>query len=171
MSNSIAWHVLQTEPQREATAAGHLIGYRFDIYLPVMAVLVAAGRRSRREQRPLFPGYLFVRVAPERMRLVYSVPGSRGLLREAGGGEGSFAVIGEGAIDWIREQEKSIARRVVENPTPFAVGDQVRFAEGPLQGKTGPIEALADAERITVLINLLGRATPVVTAAHSLEAL
>jgi transcription antitermination factor NusG len=57
---SPSWHVLLIEPQREATAAGHLVGRRFGIYLPMLYRKMVSRGRLIEQSRPMFPGYLFV---------------------------------------------------------------------------------------------------------------
>lgn len=54
------WHVIVTEPNREATAAGHLIGRGFGIYLPEYDEVVISRGRKRVLHQKMFPGYLFV---------------------------------------------------------------------------------------------------------------
>ena len=54
------WHVIVTEPNRESTAAAHLVARGFGTYLPEFdEVVVIRGKRRVRRQR-MFPGYLFV---------------------------------------------------------------------------------------------------------------
>ncbi len=54
------WHVIVTEPNREATAAGHLIGRGFGTYLPEYDQVAVTRGRKRVIHRKMFPGYLFV---------------------------------------------------------------------------------------------------------------
>lgn len=54
------WHVLVTEPNREATAAGHLIGRGFGTYLPEYDQVAVTRGRKRVLHQKMFPGYLFV---------------------------------------------------------------------------------------------------------------
>ncbi len=54
------WHVIVTEPNRETTAAGHLIGRGFGTYLPEYDEMVITRGRKRVLHQKMFPGYLFV---------------------------------------------------------------------------------------------------------------
>lgn len=54
------WHVIVTEPNREATAAGHLIGRGFGTYLPDYDQIAVIRGRKRVIHQRMFPGYLFV---------------------------------------------------------------------------------------------------------------
>lgn len=56
-----SWHLVQTAPRRETTAAAHLEGRRFGTYLPtfgVDSILPVSGECHA--GMPLFPGYVFV---------------------------------------------------------------------------------------------------------------
>ena len=63
-----SWFVVQTQPRAEAKAKRHLINQGFTTYLPVYRRRVRHARRSEIALRPLFPGYLFVRLDPEQQR-------------------------------------------------------------------------------------------------------
>jgi transcription antitermination factor NusG len=54
------WHVLVTQPNRETTAAAHLIGRGFGTYLPEITKVAIVRGRKRTCRQALFPGYLFV---------------------------------------------------------------------------------------------------------------
>jgi transcriptional antiterminator RfaH len=95
----------------------------------------------------LFPGYLFVRLdlGRDRWRAVYSTVGVRTLVSA---GDRPLAVPPE-VIEEIRAREDS--------GCTFRRGDRVRFAEGPLVDTTGLFDCRNDGERVTVLLDLLGR--------------
>lgn len=54
------WHVIVTQPNREATAAGHLIGRGFGTYLPEVTRRIISRGRLRNLTLPMFPNYLFL---------------------------------------------------------------------------------------------------------------
>ena len=47
-----------------------------------------------------------------------------------------------------------------EESLPFQAGDSVEISNGPLKGLSGIVSAVS-AERVTVLLSLLGREKPV----------
>ena len=60
----MTWYAVQTKPRQEGTAALNLQRQHFHTYLPKIRL-----RKRRRQQwhkvvEPLFPGYLFIKVAP-----------------------------------------------------------------------------------------------------------
>lgn len=58
------WYVVQTKPRQEARAEAHLVRQGFECYLPV-AEYAAGASVARLMPPPLFPGYLFIRMAHE----------------------------------------------------------------------------------------------------------
>jgi transcriptional antiterminator RfaH len=60
------WTVAQTESQREAIAADQLTRRGFEVYAPKI--------KNRKRVEPLFPGYIFVRIA-ERWHAINSTIG------------------------------------------------------------------------------------------------
>jgi transcriptional antiterminator RfaH len=103
----------------------------------------------------LFPGYLFVRLdlGRDRWRAVYSTVGVRTLVSA---GDRPLAVPPE-VIEEIRAREDSSGLVVLGSGCTFRRGDRVRFAEGPLVDTTGLFDCRNDGERVTVLLDLLGR--------------
>lgn len=97
------WLIVRTEGGREQTAAAHLIGRRFGVYLPhFKETLVVRGRKMERT-RMLFPGYLFVFVwgASQHVRRILAVPGVIEVMMIGG----RPAIVPDDLIDRIREQE------------------------------------------------------------------
>lgn len=168
------WFIIETEPQRETTAAAHMIGRGLAPYVPLTLVKgVRAGRTVRDVTRPMFRGYLFIRLLfgldYDRIR---NLPGVRGVLRKAG--VDGYANPRDRDIEFIRSQEKEAldpdAYRF-EKLAPFKVGRTVRVTEGPFGGFKGKIWQLADHERITILLDVFARSTPVTFAPDQLDPL
>lgn len=160
------WYIIETEPQRETTAAAHMMGRGFAPYLPmVMTRGVRAGRGVRDVTRPMFRGYLFLRMLfgleYDRIR---NLPGVRGVLKKAGNNENNFAHPTDRDIEFIKSQEKEAldpGAAKAARLAPYTVGRTARVIEGPFGGFTGKIWQLADDERITILLDIFGRSTPV----------
>ena len=54
----------------------------------------------------------------------------------------------------------------------FAVGDSVRITEGPLEGFVGTVDAMElDKLRLTVIVSMFGRETPVELELEQVEAI
>jgi len=171
VARSPRWYIVQTEPGREKTAQQQIGVYSFESYLPVIAVFEQRGRFHQRRIRPMFPGYLFVRLdlavdRHDRIRLLPGIQaGERAFMRKPGG---SYATLREAEVVRIVEaQSVSLGRR---KPTlPFHKGQLVELTAGPFAGIVGVIDRLDDVDRISVLIAALGRETPVRVSASGLR--
>lgn len=80
---SPCWHVIETHPNRERTAAAHLIARRFGVFVPEKEETVVRRGRNFEQTTLMFRGYIFVfvwdilehidriKAIPGVMRLVY----------------------------------------------------------------------------------------------------
>lgn len=167
------WHILTTEPQRELAVAAGLVGYGVTIYLPTYPVRVACapntGKKLRIVDRPMFPGYLFARLADgDAWRAMHRVSGIAGYLR---GPEGP-KLVSEVGIDLVRQSEKALlAASKIEREKPFKPGDHVRIDEdgNPWTGLDGVVERLDKADRAVILLMMPNMAWPVSIATASLR--
>jgi transcriptional antiterminator RfaH len=149
-----AWYVVQTHPHAEAKAASHLERQEYSIYLPRYLRRRRHARRVEVVLRPLFPGYLFAHLDPNRCRW-RSINGTIGV-REILSNGGSPICVPDRIIDEIkaREDETGAVKLV---PPSFARGQIVRLLEGPLAEMNGLFEEMRDENRAVLLISLLGR--------------
>jgi len=151
-----AWYVVHTQPMAEQRAAANLRRQGYEVYLPLYRRRVSHARRIAMVERPLFPRYLFVRFDPtrDRWRPILATFGVSFLLRL---GETPIPVPG-GIVDALRANEA--ARAFDETPAParkLGIGAKIRVLAGPFADLVGKFHALADAERVVVLLDLLGR--------------
>lgn len=166
------WYVLRCEPQQERSAAGHLIGRRFKTYLPEIPRWTTRGVRRKKVQVmvPMFPGYLFVRLGPVsdrgRWGEAASTPGIHSFMRL----DDSYAIVSDNDMKRVLEVEQG-ERKPKEKARPYARGETIRIGEGPFTGFNAQIIRLEEQDRITVLLNLLGRATPVSLESSQIEKL
>jgi transcription antitermination factor NusG len=169
------WHVIHTEPQCEHMAHGGLVGRRFKVYLPTITKVVRAGRRERPVERPMFPGYLFIRfdwtprldgLTQDRWTRVFATAGVHGLLMN---GERP-AVVPDAAIAKVYAIEEDIRTpKTKEQAIGYELLETVRISDGPFAEHLGKIDQLDDEKRITVLLSLFGRQTKVVLSAGQIE--
>ena len=150
------WYLAYTEPRRERFAKEHLDRQCYETYLPLCGRVEA-----------MFPRYLFFRpthaaqsIAPAR-----STRGIQAVVRFGI----RYAQVSPAVIAAIREQE-SLGKQqspAYGRPRP---GQRVRVQSSApaLAGLEGLVHSSA-AQRVVVLMEILGRQTPVRLAAASLE--
>ena len=146
------WAAVNTQPHREQVAHANLERQGFVAYCPVVRRRRSHARRVDEVLRPLFPGYLFVNVSLERefWRPILSTHGVRTLVRC--GDQPSPVDIRFIAALKAREVDGAIVRP----PVPYQVGQQVRVVDGAFDGIVATILDLAEKDRLTVLLDLLG---------------
>ncbi|MCP5370565.1 MAG: transcriptional activator RfaH [Hyphomicrobiales bacterium] len=149
------WYAVHTHVGGEAKAAFHLRRQGFGVYLPRYLKRRRHARRTDWVPAPLFPRYLFVGmdVARARWRAVHSTVGVSYLVCQ---GDAPLPVP-DAVIDEIRAHEDERDMVVIGRKIPFARGDRVRIVDGPLADQVGLFDAITDAERVVLLLDLLGR--------------
>jgi transcriptional antiterminator RfaH len=161
------WHVAQTHPHAELRAAMHLQRQGFDIYLPRYLKRRRHARKVETVQAPLFPGYLFVAIdiATQRWRAIHSTVGVAHLVCN-----GNDPVpLPDAIIRQLqgREQDGFVQ---LPAPPPFRAGEAVRIVEGAFASCLGLYEGMKDDERVSVLLDLLGRKVRVVLDVEAVAA-
>jgi len=118
------------------------------------------------KDQQLFPGYMLVEMEmkPETMRLITS--GFR-VLRFLGGKEP--APLPKREVDRIISQMKGeieIGPKEIE----FAEGHEVEIQDGPFAGFVGIVDKVdAENEKLTVMVSIFGRMTPVELGFHQVK--
>jgi len=152
MHRQHGWVVVNTQPHQERLALENLMRQQFHVYCPWMLKRIRHARRMQEVSRPLFPGYIFVQIAPDtRWAPICSTYGVRALVRS---GEQPSFLPGDFIADLrIREIDG-----VIVKPTrPFEMGQQVRIAGGAFHDFVGTVVDMDERDRIIVLMKLLNR--------------
>jgi transcriptional antiterminator RfaH len=149
------WYVVHTHAHCESKAAIHLRRQAYTVYLPHLQKKIRHARRLSLVGRPLFPRYLFVRLDIEQApwRAIRSTIGVAGLVSTSD----RPAPVPVGIIEQIQASED--ADGIVRLPTAdhFRNGQLVEITDGAFDGLQGLVESTTDEERVTLLLNLLGR--------------
>ena len=174
------WYILLTHSQQEGIAHAGLIGRGFRAYAPTFCKNVCfrkATATSKGSQhkvaRPLFPGYGFIELVKgeEPWERVRGVPGVRNFLNI----EGRPASLPAEAVMAIRakeelEEQKFASAKAGKRYFPYKAGDKVVILKEPFAELLGEVEKLDDKGRITILLELFGRASSVTMDASEIKA-
>jgi transcriptional antiterminator RfaH len=160
------WYVINTQPQKEERAREHLLRQGFDVYLPRWRRRRSHARRIEWVSAPLFPRYLFVGFDIETTRwcAIQSTIGVSYLVCN----DRLPLPMPDGIVDQIRAREAKTG--LVEIKPIFRKGDPVIVGEGPFLEQIGLFECMNDAERVIILLNLLGRKVRVKVPVYSIRA-
>jgi transcriptional antiterminator RfaH len=154
------WHVVQTHAHAEAKAQMHLARQGFETYLPRYLKRRRHARRTDTVASPLYPRYLFVSfdTAFHRWRAIQS---TFGVARLVCNGDTPASIDGS-VIGGLKRRESAQGFIQFERRQRFAIGDKVRICDGVFSDCLGLFESLGDRERVTILLDLLGRKVRVV---------
>lgn len=154
------WYLAHTKPLAERTAQANLERQGYVTYLPRLAQIVRRRQRWVRSVVPLFPRYLFLRLDTGRqsLRPVHSTVGVASIVRFGQ----CCAVVRDDVIEELRSgADPATGLHRLHAATRFARGTRVRITAGPFCGINGVFERADGAERVMILLNLLGQETPV----------
>ena len=151
------WFAVNTQPQREELAALHLLDQGHQVFLPRHARLVRHARKLEQRVTALFPGYLFVRLDPERARW-RAVNGTRGVRAILSDGDRPLPVR-RGVVEAIMAETGPGG--VLAMPDELHTGDRVRVFDGIRLGTPEAAEDIADLspDRLRAVLGVLAEVT------------
>ena len=158
---------LPTSP-KERFALENLERQDFTAYCPMHIKRI--GRRNKGQAdvaRPLFPGYVFIEVTPERShwRPILSTYGVRNLIRMGG----DIASVDSRFVSALKLRE--IDGVVARPEVAYAIGDNVTIAGGPFDGIVATILSMDEKDRLIVLMQVLNRPVKVQMQARQVSPL
>jgi len=162
------WYVAQTHSRAEAKAAAHLGRQGFPVYLPRYLKRRRHARRVETIAAPLFPRYLFVGIdmMTQRWR---SIQSTIGVMQLVCNGE-EPAAIDDRIIAGLKARENELGFIQLNQRPNFRPGDKLRVIEGVFCDSLGLFEGTTDNERVTILLDLLGRKVRVMLDAEFIAA-
>jgi transcriptional antiterminator RfaH len=168
MSEGARWYVVQTQVNGEARAAENLRRQGYETYLPRYLKRRRHARKVDFIAKPLFPRYMFVAidVATQRWRSVQSTVGVSRLVTNGD----EPAAVPEGVVCALRAREDTKGLVKMEAGPAFAPGDKVRVLAGAFMDNAGLFDGMADHDRVSILLDMLGRQVRVVLDADLVAA-
>lgn len=159
------WYAAYTSANHEKRVAEQMGARGVENFLPLYANVRRWKNGRVTLHRPLFPGYVFVRIALRDRLRVQQIPGVARLV----GFDGVPAALPDEEIEVLRT---SLASGVRAQPHPFlATGRRVRIKSGSLAGIEGIFLRRKGKLRVVVSIGLIQRAVAVDAEAADLEML
>ena len=163
------WYIVHTYSGQEArakqalleraSALGHQDSFA-EILIPEESVVEMVKGQKRTSKRKFFPGYILVRMDlnDETWHIVKGTPKVTGFV---GGGETPPPISDEEVARMTQRIKEGAVK-----PKPkihFEDGENVRVISGPFANFSGFVdEVLEDKEKLRVMVQVFGRATPVV---------
>jgi transcriptional antiterminator RfaH len=154
------WYLIHSKPLAETTAQANLERQGYTTYLPRLVQVVRRQQRWTESVVPLFPRYLFLHLDAglQSLRPVHSTVGVCNIVRFGA----RCAVVREEVIAELRGCADPLSGlHRLKMAARFSRGTRVRITAGPFCGINGIFERADGAERVTILLNLLGHEMPV----------
>jgi transcription antitermination factor NusG len=150
------WFVAQTLCHREKLALLHMGRQGFRSFLPSFHKTVRHARQLREVITPVFPGYIFVVLDPERDRW-RSINGTFGVARLISAHDRPTPVPTGVVEALLATVDESGLVRLDGGLQP---GQKVRVVAGPFAQVLGVLERLNGKGRVRVLLNIMGGQAP-----------
>jgi transcriptional antiterminator RfaH len=148
------WYLIYTKPRQEKCALQNLEQQGYQCYLPLLPKEKLRQGALALSEEPLFPRYLFIKLAQDFMAKSWSpIRSTKGVSRLVRFGA-EPAKIDDALVDLLKTHEGSV---VGEPERLYKVGERVQLTRGPFAGIEG-IYQMADGDRrVMVLIELMSK--------------
>ena len=156
----LRWYLVHTKQSSETLARANLERQGYAVYFP--RLMQPARRCGRWQERivPLFPGYMFLHLS-EGCQPLAPVRSSIGVSSVVRFGS-NYAVVPDQVVrDLQARADPQSGLHRMSRPPLLTSGTGVKITMGPFGGLEGIFEREAGAERVIVLLKLLGRDTSV----------
>lgn len=149
------WYALYTCPRHEKRVAQQIEQRHISCFLPLYRSVRRWKDRRKELQLALFPGYVFVRIAPRDRLRVLQLSGAVRFVSF----NGHPAPLPDGEIEALMNALESGVRA---EPHPYlTVGRRVRVKYGPLARSQGILVRRKDRFRVVISLDLLMRSVGV----------
>jgi transcriptional antiterminator RfaH len=166
MSGKRSWYLVYTKPRQENLAQENLARQGYETYLPRVYQTRRRNGRYVKTVEAFFPRYLFIHLDSEtdNWAPIRSTIGVSKLVRF----DNIPAVVPDQLIQALQsnDHEDGIQRLVQKN---LMRGDKVTIIDGPLAGYQGIYQQQNSAERVAVLVDLVGKNTLLNISVHDLQ--
>ena len=149
--SEVLWYAGYTAARHEKRVAEHFAQRGVEHFLPLYETIHRWNNGRHRVQLPLFPGYIFVRMALKDRLRVLEVPGFVRLV----GFNSLPCPLPESDIKKMME---ALSKGVLAEPYPYlTAGTRVEIRNGPLQGMTGILLRRQNKCRVVISVDLIMR--------------
>jgi len=151
------WYAVHCLSHREAGASAHLQNQDFPVFFPRRRKTRRHARRIETVLVPFFPGYVFVTLDLSRDRW-RSINGTYGVASIVMQGE-IPAAVPVGVVEAL--QNSCDEDGVLDYEADLRPGQRVQIVHGAFTELVGQLDQLDAAGRVRVLLDMLGRHTPI----------
>jgi transcription termination/antitermination protein NusG len=178
-SDKMDWYILKVQSNREESiregllrrvAIAGLGNYFGDVIVPTEKVTEFKGGKKKVIKRKLYPGYLVVHmeINDDTWFLVRETPG----IGDFTGAAGHPSPMLPHEVSRIVSKQEEKSEKAPKLKIAFREGERVKINEGTFENFEGDVDSIDETNgRVTVMINIFGRSTPVELEYWQIEAL
>ena len=161
-----SWYLVVTKSQSEFKAQENLLRQGYETYLPLVQTSRRRNGKNVNRTEAFFPRYLFISLDKEtdNWSPIRSTIGVAGMVRFGG----MPAVVPEILIDNLKSNENELGLYSFEKKE-LKQGDKVEIINGPFEGYKAIYQKMKSTERVSVLLDIVGKNTQVTLSVHELE--
>lgn len=151
----VRWYAAYTCANHEKRVASQLKARSVEHFLPLYESIRRWKDRRVKLEMPLFPGYIFVRLALQNRLPVLQIPGLANLV----GFKGMPTALPDDEIEGLKKGLMSGVR--VEPHAFLTVGRRVRITAGPFAGLEGVVKRKKKNLRVVISLEIIQRSVAV----------
>ena len=163
----VEWYLIQFKRNSHQIASRNLNQQGFKTFLPLQDLTSRRGSEFLKSTKPLFPGYMFVRIKPDGApwQKINSTLGVSRLICQ----DGVPKKVPTEVVSGLISRCDSLGRLLP--PTAVQHGDTVEIHSGALANFIATVETIDSDHRIWILMEIMGQAARVQIASNQLKAL
>jgi transcriptional antiterminator RfaH len=147
------WFLVQFKPNAQNVANRNLQQQGFETFLPLHEVTRRHGARFVRDLRPLFPGYMFIRLDPD-VAPWRKVNSTQGVSRIVQFSDALAPVPGDLMTRLLERCDESGRVRTAET---IVEGQTLEVIDGPFSSFVGTVEKVDAQKRVWLLFEFMGQ--------------
>jgi len=158
--------LIVTKPQSEFKAQENLERQGYKTYLPTVQSSRRRNGKHIKHTEVFFPRYIFIYLNKEtdNWSPIRSTIGVAGMVRFGG----MPAVVPENMIANLKNNENEFGLQSLEKKE-LKLGDKIQIIDGPFEGYKAIYQKMKSTERVSVLLDIVGKNTQVTLSVHKLE--
>ena len=166
MSSKRSWYLIYTKPRQEYLARENLDRQGFVTYLPLVQQSRRRNGRYIKIIEPYFPRYLFIQLNTDtdNWAPIRSTLGVSQMVRFGG----IPAVLPDDLITYLKQNDDSNGLQQ-QRQRDMSPGDRIEIVNGPFVGYQGIYQQQKSAERVAVLLDIIGKNAALTLSVHDLQ--
>lgn len=165
MSNQRRWYLIYSKPRMEKQAEENLRRQGFETYLPMVKSRRRRNSRYTTVIEAFFPRYLFIHLDTQTDNWA-PIRSTLGVTRMVQFG-GVPAIVPNELVDLLKANEDEAGLQMLDNKE-IKKGDKVKIIDGPFAGYQGIYHKKKSADRVSILLDIVGKQSEVTISEHDL---